>query len=174
MKTNHIILLASIATLSITSGCSSNKPKVDNAQYWQRVKASETTYINGPKAQQLLNRDIARCVTELKELERVRQIKEGIPGDSIDNKTDEEKRLANIDAYDRDGYLYAEHKDYQDFESCMAHSGWERTKTLSYEAEHRGKKNFFLNHIDFKLGGEPEDPIEKGEKQTLPRSDLNE
>jgi len=172
MKTDRIILFLGISTLAITAGCSSNKPKVDDGQYWQRTKATEATYINGPKAQQLLNRDIARCVTELRELERLGQIKDAIPTNSKGRiLTPDEMEMKTIDSPERDGYLFAEHKNYSDFESCMTHAGWERTTTVSYQAVDRAKKNFFANHVDFKNG--IPDESGKARKSTLGNKSYN-
>jgi len=171
-KTNRIILFFGISALAVTAGCSSTKPKLDNGQYWQRTNATETTYINGPKAQQLLNRDIARCVTELRELERLGQIKDAIPMNSKGRVLNpDEIKMKRIDTPERDGYLFAEHKNYADFEGCMDHAGWERTTTVSYDAAERSKKNFFANHVDFKNGFQSEDG--KGDKATLQTDDYN-
>ena len=50
-----------------------------SGQYWQRVHTSSALYLRGPKAQQMLNRNIARCVVELRELERLGAVKNAIP-----------------------------------------------------------------------------------------------
>ena len=173
MKPNRIILFFGISALAVTAGCSSTKPQVDNGQYWQRTNASETTYINGPKAVQLLNRDIARCVTELRELERLGQIKNAIPTNSKGRVLNpDEAELKRVDALEREGYLFAEHKNYQDFEGCMDHAGWERTTTVSYEAVKRAEKNFFANHINFKDGMDAH--AKKGDDKTLDNTSYND
>lgn len=172
MNTNRIILFLGISTLALTAGCSS-KPKTEQGQYWQRTNASETIYINGPKAQQLLNRDIARCVTELRELERLGQIKDAIPTNTKGRVLDpDEAKLAKVDSPEREGYLFAEHKNYQDFEGCMDHAGWERTTVVSYEAVDRAEKNFFANHIKFKDGMEAHS--KQGNDKTLDNANYNE
>ena len=173
MKTNRIILFIGISALAVTAGCSSTKPKVDNGQYWQRTNASESIYINGPKAVQLLNRDIARCVTELRELERLGQIKDAIPTNSKGRVLNpDEAELKRVDSPEREGYLFAEHKNYHDFESCMDHAGWERTTTVSYEAVERAESNFFANHIKFKDGMDADS--KRGDDATLDNSDYND
>jgi len=174
MKTNRIFFFFAVSTLAVTAGCQTIKPKVDNAQYWQRSKTSETVYINGPKAQQLLNRDIARCVTELRELERLGQIKDAIPTD-IHGKVvrPDEEQLKKIDSPERDGYLFAEHKNYQTFEGCMEYSGWERTQTVSYEVAKRAEKNFFANHINFDEDGMSSN-AKRGEETTLKDANYND
>ena len=173
MKTNRIILFLGISALAVTAGCSSNKPEIDNGQYWQRTNASETTYINGPKAVQLLNRDIARCVTELRELERLGQIKEAIPTNAKGRILDpDEMEMKRVDSLERDGYLFAEHKNYTDFESCMDHAGWERTTVVSYEAVERAEKNFFANHINFKDG--MDEHYKQGDEKTIHNAEYND
>lgn len=172
MKTNRIILFFGISALAVTAGCES-KPKVDNAQYWQRANATEVTYINGPKAQQLLNRDIARCVTELRELERLGQVKDAIPTFASGRLLNpDELEMRKVDTPERDGYLYGEHKNYEDFEGCMEYAGWERTRTISYEATKRSEHNFFANHIDFKDG--MMDHAKKGDDQSLGNDQYND
>ena len=42
-------------------------------------------------------------------------------------------RLKKWDTPKRDGYLYAEHFNYTDFEGCMDYKGWERVENLPYE-----------------------------------------
>lgn len=173
MKANRIVLFLGISALATTAGCETGKPKVDNAQYWQRSAASETVYINGPKAQQLLNRDISRCVTELRELERLGQIKDAIPTNHRGRILNpDEMELNRVDTPERDGYLFAEHKNYQDFESCMRHAGWERTRTITYAATERAESNFFANHVRFKDG--MPDLTERGEKSTIDNKEYND
>ncbi|MFK7838794.1 MAG: hypothetical protein AB8B83_00550 [Bdellovibrionales bacterium] len=175
MNTQRIFLFLGISTLAITTGCEMMpKPKVENAQFWQRINASETVYINGPKAQQLLNRDISKCVTELRELERLGQIKNSIPMDVRGNVLPpDEKQLRQIDSPERDGYLFAEHKNYESFDGCMLYNGWERTQSVNYETARRAEKNFFRNHIDFDEQGMSEH-MKRGKEQNLNRPDYNE
>ena len=143
MTTNRILLFIGISTLAMTAGCSSNTPDLEHAQYWQRSTVYESIYMNGTKAQEMLNRDIARCVTELKELERLGQLDNPVP-------TDDKQILSKVDTPERDGYLFAEHKNYTNFESCMDHAGWERTSNITPETAERSRRNFFANHVSFK------------------------
>ena len=173
MKANHIVLFLGISALATAAGCTTGKPKVDNAQYWQRANASEAAYIYGPKAQQLLNRDIGRCVTELRELESLGQIKDAIPTNHRGRLLNpDEMEMRSIDSPERDGYLFAEHKNYDDFESCMYHAGWTRTRSISYEATARAEKSFFDNHILFKDG--MPDMTDRGEKSSLEDDGYND
>ncbi len=172
MKTTHITFFIGISAISLSAGCTSNIPKVDNAQYWQRANPADTTYINGPKAQQLLNRDIARCVTELRELERLGQIKNAIPV-TPDGRVlnPDELAMREVDTPERDGYLFAEHKNYSDFEGCMDFAGWERTRSLTYDMSLRAEHNFFANHVNYK---DMRDHHDKGEDKSLDSAEYND
>ena len=113
-----------------------SKPSdMEDAKYWQRKNASSALYLQGPKAQQMLHENIATCVTEISELERLGEIRHAIPANYNSGNTLEAERTASqqkLDEWDspqRDGYLYNEHLEYHDFETCMTAKGWER---LSY------------------------------------------
>lgn len=124
-----------------------------NGHYWQRTSATSATWMQGPKAQQVLNRDIARCVTELSELERVGQIKSVFPPDEKDLATTEDdarKSLMGWDVPERDGKLLAEGSQYIDFETCMKAKGWERVMFVPYDTGLRAASNFTANHVQFK------------------------
>lgn len=142
-------ILKSAVLLLALAGCS-NHPQLDNGQYWQRKNVSESVYLRGTKAQQMLNKDIASCVNELKELERLGQLKDTIPtqyGRVLEN-TDAE--LSEWDSPERDGALLAEHTDYHDFNSCMRAKGWERTYQVSYETQKRARETYTQNHVLYK------------------------
>jgi len=116
---------------------------LDEADFWQRANTSEAAYTDGPKVQQMLNRDIARCVTELRELERIGVIKEAIPTDRLGRHEDvDKKELSRLDDVSREGYLLAEHRPYRDFESCMHAKGWERVAYLPYNVVDRGYQSY--------------------------------
>jgi len=121
MKANRIFLFLGISALAVTAGCES-KPN-----------------------------DIARCVTELRELERLGQIKDAIPTTKSGRILNpDELKMAEIDTPEREGYLFSEHKNYSDFEGCMDHAGWERTQTVTYQTSKKAKRNYLANHVDFK------------------------
>ncbi len=104
----------------------------------------------------MLNRDISRCVVELRELESLGSIKNAIPTDRSGKLLDpDEKSLAGNDTPERDGALLAEHTDYQDFESCMLAKGWERIKYVPYETAEKSRRVWFVSHVDF--GSDPAD-----------------
>lgn len=81
-------LILAGATVMALSACSSTPTQstlMHNADYWQRTSTSEAIFQRGPKAQQMLNRDIARCVTELRELDRLGFLRTNLPGDTTRN-----------------------------------------------------------------------------------------
>ncbi|MCB1839868.1 MAG: hypothetical protein KDI61_06380, partial [Alphaproteobacteria bacterium] len=115
------LIFAAVLFLSFPAYAESINDRIDAlGQYWQRVSTSSAIFLRGPKAQQMLNRDIARCVVELRELERLGAVKNAIPeyADGL-VLSEDEMRLAGWDTPERDEQLFAEHSDYQDFEGCM-------------------------------------------------------
>tara|TARA_R110001592_G_scaffold20926_5_gene84575 strand:+ start:12621 stop:13145 length:525 start_codon:yes stop_codon:yes gene_type:complete len=122
-------------------------------QYWQRIHASSAIYLRGPKAQQMLNRDIARCVVELRELERLGAVRNAIP-EYVDGVVLEstEARLAGWDAPERDKELFAEHSDYIDFEGCMIAKGWERVKYVPFDVAEQAHENYLYTHTKYREG----------------------
>ena len=118
-------------------------------QYWQRVHTSSALYLRGPKAQQMLNRDIARCVTELREMERLGAVKDAIPkyAQGIVMSNADEAKLAGWDMPERDRDLLAEHTDYIDFEGCMLAKGWERIKYVPFDVAREARENYLNTHV---------------------------
>ncbi len=150
LKTLTICTL-SLATIITLSACSNivEKPlNIKKAQYWQRTTVSETTYMRGPKAQQTLNKHIASCVAELRELERLGQIKGAIPLDGTGGFINPAVMDArNWDLPERDRALFIEHSDYQDFYGCMLAKGWERTQYVPYKTTLDAEDAYTQNHI---------------------------
>jgi hypothetical protein len=141
-----------IATMAL-GACTSHSPReiVDKGQYWQRASVSDAAYTQGPKAQQMLNNDIATCVSELRELERLGQLRDAIPANPHDGRVMSSDELA-LNAYEtpeRTKYLLSEHGNYHDFETCMIAKGWERVKYVPYSVAHESRKNYMKNHVDY-------------------------
>lgn len=141
--TIRVLTLLSLCALPLI-GCAgeyNGKVKFKEAQYWQRIHASEAAYTRGPKAQQMLNRDIARCVTELRELVRLGTLPASVQEDFTPELKDPDvnRILKTWDEPERNGYLYREYSDYQDFEGCMLHKGWERTMYVPYDIATEGR-----------------------------------
>lgn len=142
MTSPKLLILSGIAlsTLAISACSTSGSKKVDfdDAKYWQRSSASSSLYLRGPKAQQMLHQDISQCTSDIKELNRIGEIRSAIPttynsGNELEGRTASQAELDHWDTPERDGYLYGEHLDYHDFETCMTFKGWERAEFLPYD-----------------------------------------
>jgi len=140
-------LVISVAVLFVLAACSAqpvNKDLETNPHFWQRVDATSALYLQGPKAQQILNRDLSRCVTELRELERLGAIRVATPGDTQDGKVPDpetpEGALAQWETPERDGMLRAEHLGYHDFRTCMLSRGWESIEHVPYEIAEQARE----------------------------------
>ncbi len=125
---------------------------LDKGQFWQRASVSDAAYMQGPKAQQMLNNDIASCVTELRELERLGQLRDAIPASPHNDRvlSSDEIALRKYEEPERVKYLLAENGEYHDFETCMIAKGWERVKYVPYAVAHTSRKNYMKNHVDYK------------------------
>ena len=130
-----VLLPLSILTLAACE----TRPDFNDAQYWQRVDTTSALYMQGPKAQQGLHQDIAGCVNDINELKRLGSIKKAVPRNL---EAPDEKKKAEWDTPKRDGYRYAEHLDYTDFETCMHSKGWERVDHLPYDVAERSRGNW--------------------------------
>ena len=150
---NHAVKISLIfgAALSLAA-CTSYRQtdmKVlkDQGEYWQRADVTEATYMEGPKVQQLLHRDISRCVAEIREEVRLGQIKRPVDKntafdrDVVDKSVDRQK-MDRWDTPDHNGYLLAEHNDYDDFETCMQAKGWERLEHVPYSVAQKSRENY--------------------------------
>ena len=137
MNVRFLILLS--LTMGTLSACGHYNKSIDldDAKYWQRKNVTSALYLRGPKAQQTLHMNISECVSKLKELEKLGEIKRAIPKDYSD-----EGKLATWDTPKRDGYLYAEHADYHDFETCMDSKGWERVEYLPYDEAAKAREDY--------------------------------
>ncbi len=144
------LLLASCFSVGILAACGtlpSQTPNLEDAKFWQRKSASSALYLRGPKAQQMLHQDISRCVTDIRELENLGEIRRAIPttynsGNNIETSSPSKRELDRYDTPQRDGYLYAEHMDYHDFETCMYAKGWERVEYLPASAADQARQNY--------------------------------
>lgn len=158
------------AGLLALSACAPGRQINDiEGQFWQRSSMSEAIYAQGPKAQQMLNRDISRCVFELRELERLGVTKDAIPTDYHGRVLDpDELALLDNDSPERNGELLMEHGDYYDFESCMLDKGWERTEHVPFEVAAKGRENYVRANLKYKDIAEQE---KQGKKASLPERD---
>ncbi len=129
-------IFAALISVTALAACANVPPeaKVKHAgQYWQRADTTSALYQRGPKAQQMLNQDITNCVVSIRELEKLGAIRERIPADGTPDPSTPEGHMAQWETPERKGYMYHEHLDYHDFETCMASNGWERIKHVPYK-----------------------------------------
>ena len=172
-KVSLLLLGFSVLALSACEA-SITKEIEENGRYWQRADTTDSTYQRGPKAQQMLFQDMSRCTAELNELERLGAIKNAIPQNTFDQdgkKVDAnspEGRMADWDTPERDGYMRAEHLDYQDFETCMIAKGWERVKVMNYNTADRARDTY-LESIGYQ-----QYMTKTNQRNTVPYDNLNE
>ena len=152
MTSKNVLLIGSFSALMLATACSSysSSSKLQDARYWQRQSVSSSLYMQGPKAQQMLHIDIAGCTNDIRELERLGAIRDVIPthynhGNTIEPRTAAKAELDEWDTPERDGYLYAEHLDYHDFETCMYSKGWERVEYLSHTDIDEARDDYLEN-----------------------------
>jgi len=146
-------IITSLIAVAALSACSHSEPEVNrmienNGQYWQRINVSSALYLRGPKAQQALNVDIAKCVNEINTLHRVGAIRNGFPAEnlpdgSIPDKFTPEGQMAIWNTPEHDGNRLYEHLDYHDFDSCMTYQGWERIKYIPYNVAENAKDVYY-------------------------------
>ncbi len=142
-------LIPLLVLLTLTAcGTQVAKKDLNKAQYWQKSSISDAAYLQGPKVQEMLNRDIAHCVATLKELERIGVIRDAIPADNMGRVLDrDEEAYAAYDTPDSFGGLNLETGDYHDFEGCMLTKGWERTQFVPYTVSGRSRETY-LRSVD--------------------------
>ncbi len=171
MIMRSFLTLVLAATFALPAMAGVNDDIEQKGQYWQRVSASSALYLRGPKAQQMLNRDIARCVTELRELERLGAVKDAIP-EYLDGLTlsKDEATLAGWDSPERDKELFAEHSDYIDFEGCMLAKGWERIKYVPFDVAKDARDNYTNTHTAYRY---EEDKIESKNRKNKRKDDYS-
>ncbi len=136
-------------SLLALAACSTS-PDIRGGHFWEQTDATEAIYKQGPDAQKLLDRNIAECVVDMRELESLKTVKDAIPAGGDSETLDADKRqLADWDTPEHDGALLAEHTDYQDFDGCMKAKGWQRSKYIPYETADTARHNYFLARVDY-------------------------
>ena len=129
-------LLLSILALT---ACESTQPKEVDTAYWQRSDIHSALYMRGPKAQHQLHKDIAECVSSVKELSRLGTIRDANPPGGIEMNVGLAEGWQSPQG---DGPLNAEYRDYHDFESCMTYKGWDRTAYVKPHIMERAQANY--------------------------------
>lgn len=152
--TKHTLVLALVGSLSL-GACSSLGKDLKMADYWQRSSSTSALYLVGPKAQQRLHMDISACTNEIRELKNLGEIRRAVPahyqsGNSQQPRTAASQELDAWDSPDRDGYLYGEHLEYHDFETCMMDKGWERVEYLPYDESEKARQRYLKQYSNKK------------------------
>ncbi len=120
-------LVLSLSLVALAS-CTGYIDRSQHANYWQRSDARSALYMQGARAQQTLEQDMARCVVEIEELVRLGATRKTLPegfDEGVYTMPSED-----VDAYwnvpQRFGHKYVDHTQYYDFDSCMRYKGWRR------------------------------------------------
>lgn len=177
MNTKICLSLALVLGLAACSG-----GRVDeSSNYWQRTDTQSAMYMTGPKAQHTLHQDIASCVAQLKELQRLSSLRNAIPtdtGNQVPSYNPSNTKLASADTPNRDGPLYAEYYDFVDFEGCMQTKGWQRALVMTPTQSVEGRDNWFRSLVDKDYVGEDSAPsVQSRDPQTgvkVRSADLND
>lgn len=147
MKQLVFILCAAL----LLTGCSSNKSTSAigitkeekrvraSGDYWQRSDDVSALYMTGPKAQHLLNKDIAACVAETRELVRLGSIGQAQAPSGVGM---DPSMRQGWQSPTRDGPLYTEYTDFQDFDGCMKTKGWSRVDYVRPGIAQGAARNF--------------------------------
>lgn len=180
-KTVVTFVAAGAVLVSLAAcGGTTRKSLYNNAAFWQRANVSEAAYMAGPKAQQMLHRDIARCTTELRELHQLGTIRNAIPAErhrSYRDPSSPEQQLAKWETPYRDGYLLNEHGNYHDFETCMIEKGWERVQHVPYDTAERSRANYLETIIGERYQSRiaPHEPVFESKRDRRdPAANLND
>lgn len=142
----HIMKLSSLTLILAATACTSTyAPRVERGDFWQRTDAASQIYLRGPKAQHTLNHDIANCVAEIKELDRLGSLRQVTPPDTQTSRSDGAPLGGATSGYDTpqyDGANYAAYYEYADFEGCMKEKGWQRMEYVPYQRAKEGREVF--------------------------------
>ena len=152
MKKSPLYMTLTVALTMMTACSTSSEPVppqhiFKDPHFWQRTETSSMIYQRGPKAQQMLNRDISRCVTEIRELDRLGALRTATPGDTkangmVPDPKTPEGAMDQWETPERDGYLRSEYLEYHDFETCMMAKGWERIEHVPYDVAEQGRSDY--------------------------------
>ncbi len=137
-------LVTSVFTMGsvlVLSACQQPMQPTKEA-YWQRIETNSALYLTGPKAQQMLDQDIAGCTNEIKELVELQAIRKTTPPAThyaYHSALEKSGDLAEWETPSHVGDLRVDHTEYHDFESCMRMRGWERVQNIRYQTSHKAK-----------------------------------
>ena len=147
MTSRFIALFAFIALTS----CTVIEKQEITGHYWQRASSDSALYLRGPQAQHQLNKHIAECVYELKELERLGSIRDAVPADLEAERSDQANAGSKTAFYDtpiEDDINFTRYFDYADFDGCMFAKGWERVEYVPYNVADTSRDVYYKTIID--------------------------
>lgn len=152
-----VVLLAGCAGNSSNNSMSNSdkqraaetKAVRERADYWQRNDAVDAHYMTGPKAQHELNKDIASCVAQVRELVRLGSIREATPPEGVALQPGMRQGWNSVT---RDGPLFKEYTNFQDFDGCMQANGWERVDYVRPVAANAASGNFVTTILGHPYG----------------------
>lgn len=146
MKKTFLKYSTLFLTSAILAGCGGGQGQM---QYWQKLESGDALYLTGPKAQQVLEQDIAECVHEIIELAKLAGVRENLPNfrDPVRNtdQMDEEHNMKDLPGWDQPEYLNdlrVDHSDYHDFDGCMNSKGWYRVKYVHPDTERKTTETY--------------------------------
>lgn len=148
-------LMVAVCVVTLLAGCASNQTRDtdkqirERADYWQRADGVSALYLTGPKAQHQLHKDIAACVAEVKELVRLGSIRRAEPPKDLALEPGLQRGWMSPT---RDGPLYTEYTDFQDFEGCMVSKGWERVNYVKPSVAERAAGNYSQTILGREIG----------------------
>ena len=134
------MLIFTVGGIIAMTACSMLPPL--GQAYWQRVDDNSALYMTGPKAQQILDENIATCVREVDELVELDALRKTMPPDTHSDYSRALKESGDLAYYDtptRHGDMKVAHTDFHDFESCMRSKGWERVRYVRYQTAKQSK-----------------------------------
>lgn len=183
MSISRFCIIASSAALLSLTACADKAHNLEDrlakAHYWQRASSTSALYMRGPKAQQMLHRDISRCVTEIRELTRLGSIREAMPADTdhngnVPDPETPEGKMAQWETPKRDGNLRTEYLEFHDFETCMIKKGWERVENVPYEVADTARETYVETILGEEYRTKTEQDSFKMEEEKSDFENLNE
>lgn len=152
-KFSVVLTLTAMTGAVLLSACAPQRPVAQ--AYWQRVEDRSALWMTGPKAQQELEQNIASCVREVDELVQLDALRETTPPDTHSEYHRALESSGDLDYYDtpsRMGSHMVSHTDFHDFESCMRHKGWERSRFVRYQTDMKARENYIATQEIRKYG----------------------
>lgn len=145
MKKTVTILVTGLMLTGVAA-CSGNSTRhelIREAAFWQRANSSQAALMDGAKAQQMLERDIARCTTELYELEYLGTIDEAMTPEKTRYRdpADDNRKISRWNVPDKDDFI-RDQDGYYTFQTCMRSKGWQRVEHHPYDKSFEARQDY--------------------------------